>query len=151
MPITNIRSTWNNGKLQFVDELTGNVVFEIDTTGPDARAPIKETLSADKTLDAQDTGKILEVDTDAVKLTLPSTVAGITYHIRNVGANGAVEILIDPAAADLIAGPDIGGVDNKDLINTKATAKKGDYVKIVGNGVAGWHVTEISGTWAAEA
>ena len=151
MPVTNVKAIWNAGKLQYVDSITGNVIFEIDVDGVDPRARIKETVSADKPLDAQDTGKIIEVDTDAVKLTLPSTVAGITYHIRNVGADGTVEILIDPASADLIAGPDIGGADDKDLINTKATQKKGDYVIIVGNGVAGWHVVDISGTWAAEA
>ncbi len=153
MAITNIRAAWSNGKLQFIDEATKTVVFEIDTTGPDARAPIKETISSNKTLDEQDTGKILEVDTDAVVITLPATAVGLFYHIRNVGADGAVGINIDPATADMIKGPDSAGVNDKDWINTKATAKKGDYVKIVGDGLtaAGWKVVEQSGTWAAEA
>lgn len=151
MPVTNIKSKWSSGKLQFYDALTGTVVFEIDVTGADARAPIKETVSANKTLDAQDTGKIMEVDTDAVVITLPSTAVGIVYHIRNVAADAAAKVSVSPAALDKIMGPDIAGVDNKDLINTKATAKKGDYVKLIGDGASGWFVAEISGTWAAEA
>ena len=151
MPVTNVKAIWTDGKLQYVDTVTGTVIMEISVDGVDPRARIKETVSSDKPLDAQDTGKIIEVDTDNVKLTLPSTVAGITFHIRNVGADGTVKLLIDPAAVDLIAGPDIAGVDDKDLINTKATAKRGDYVVLVGNGAAGWHVVDISGTWAAEA
>ena len=151
MPVTNVKAIWNAGKLQYVDTVTGTVIMEISVDGVDPRARIKETVSANKPLDAQDTGKIIEVDTDAVVLTLPSTVAGITYHIRNIAADGAAKVSISPAAIDLIAGPDIAGVDDKDLISTKATAKRGDYVVLVGNGAAGWHVVDISGIWAAEA
>lgn len=151
MPVTNVKSVWSGGKLQFIDAITRTVILEIDVDGVDPRARVKETISVNKTLDALDTGKVMEVDTDAVVVTLPATVAGISYHIRNVGGDGLVEVLVSPNASDLIAGPDIGGVDDKDLINTKATAKKGDYVTLVGNGVAGWHVVDISGTWAAEA
>lgn len=151
MPVTNVKAVWNAGKLQYVNRVTGTVIFEIDTDGADPRARIKETISVDKTLDALDTGKVMEVDTDAVKITLPSTAVGLFYHIRNVGGDGVVEILVDPAAADKIMGPDIGGVDNKDLINTKATQKKGDYVTLFGDGSLGWYVTDINGTWAAEA
>jgi len=28
---------------------------------------------------------------------------------------------------------------------------QGDFVKLIGNGAAGWHVVDIGGIWAAEA
>lgn len=151
MPVTNVEAVWSSGKLQFVDASTKTVLFEIDTTGPDPRARIKETISSNKTLNAEDVGKIMEVDTDAVVITLPSTVVGYIYHIRNVAADAAAKVSVDPAIADKIMGPDIAGVDNKDLINTKLTAKKGDYVILIGDGSLGWYVVDVNGTWAAEA
>jgi len=42
-------------------------------------------------------------------------------------------------------------VDNKDLINTKATAMVGDEVTVTGGDATGWNVTSINGVWAREA
>lgn len=70
--------------------------------------------------------------------------------IANGGADGAVAVTISPNANDKIMGPNIAGVDNKDRINTKATAKTGDFIVIVGDGVDGWDITREVGTWAAE-
>lgn len=151
MPITNVEAQWSGGALQFIDKATGTVVAQIDVTGLEPRAPINETVSANKTLDAEDVGKWMEVNTDAVVITLPATAAGLVFRIRNVGADGAVGINVSPQALDKIMGPDIAGVDNKDLINTKATAKKGDYVILIADGVNGYFVLDINGTWAAEA
>ena len=64
---------------------------------------------------------------------------------------GAVKLSVDPAAADKIQGPDLPGTDNKDLINTKATARRGDYVKLETGDANGAVVTELRGIWATEA
>jgi hypothetical protein len=111
-----------------------------------------EALSAATlTVDAEDNGKVFLVDTTSV-ITLPSTGAAYgPFVFVNNGADGTVQISIDPAAADKIFGCDMAGVDNKDLINTLATAKKGDYVKIVYGGATGWSIAELRGIWAAEA
>ena len=146
MPVTLTGSRWKNGRLQFFEKANPDrVIFQLDAASRDV-----EVFSADKTLDAQDTGKLLMMDTDAKTFTLPSTAAGITYTIINIAEDGAAKLSISPAAADKIQGPDIAGVDNKDLINTKATQKQGDMVVLVG-GADGWFVAAISGTWAAEA
>jgi hypothetical protein len=42
------------------------------------------------------------------------------------------------------------GTDNKDLINTLATAVSGDYVDLVADGVNGWMVQNFTGQWAYE-
>ena len=111
-----------------------------------------ETISADKTLDIEDVGKAFIVDTDAKTITLPATAAGGRVAIINGGADAAVAVNIDPAAADKIMGPDIAGADNKDLINTKTTAKQGDFVIIAPDVAgAGWHVEKMRGIWATEA
>jgi len=116
------------------------------------RYQFKEEVTANKTLDAEDNGKLLVVTTDALTITLPSTgTAYGPYHIMNGGAAGAVLITISPAAADKIFGCDMAGVDNKDLLNTKATAEKGDFVSIYYGGATGWSIGEMRGTWAAEA
>lgn len=111
-----------------------------------------ETVSANKTLDIEDNGKVMVVDTDAVVITLPATAGAGEYTIVNGGsAVGAVGLSISPAAADLIAGPDITGTDNKDQINTKATAVPGDYEVVRGGNATGYTIQAMRGTWAEEA
>ena len=112
----------------------------------------RELFSANSTLDATDCGRCLFVDTDAVVLTLPAIADGLGgVKIVNIAAFGAAKVSIDPQAVDMILGPGITGADNKDLINTKATAKRGDYVVIDLGDADGYVVTEMVGTWAREA
>lgn len=124
------------------------VLVEVSVTHDRA---IKETKSTNYTLDSQDCGKIIQVDTDAVVITLPATVVGLNFTVMNIAEDGQALVSLSPAAADLIVGNDDTGTDDKDLQNTKATAKKGDYVKVIGNGTTGWVVMEEVGTWAREA
>ena len=112
-----------------------------------------ELKSGNYTLDIQDNGKVLFVDTDAVVITLPVVATPVEATIVNIGAFGAVGLSVSPNAADMIHAPDLAGVDNKDHINTKATANRGDLVQISsGAGDAnGWAVRNQIGTWAQEA
>lgn len=111
-----------------------------------------ETISDNKTLDVQDNGKVFFVDTDAKTITLPAVATGLGCTIVNNGAYGTVAVNVSPAAADLIHAPDIAGTDNKDHINTKATAQRGDLVQIIGGLVAtGYNVLNQIGVWAQEA
>ena len=115
-------------------------------------------VSDNLTLTAADSGKIFLVDTDAKIITLPSTAAGLIYHFINIGADGAVLLSVSPAAADGIQGTTsastnvvLSGTDNKDLLNTKATAQLGDTATIIGDGTAGWYLLNSTGIWASEA
>lgn len=111
-----------------------------------------ELISDNKTLDIQDNGKVFFVDTDAKTITLPAVATGLVCTIVNIGAYGAVAVNISPAAADMIHAPDIAGTDDKDHINTKATARRGDYCQIIGGLVAtGYNVVKQRGIWAQEA
>lgn len=134
--------------------VTGNSTFADDITFSDAWYPSNattEVIVADKTLDAEDTGKIFLCATDSTQFTLPATEAGLTYTIINTQASDSTnEIAFSPHSDDKIMGPNIAGVDDKDLINTAASSKAGDMCRIVGDGSLGWYVTDIHGTWAAQ-
>lgn len=133
----------------------GVAVVEFDAAAfrdPYGDRTVRELISANKTADAQDTGKIFFVDTDAVVITLPAIADGLGgLKIVNIAAFAVSGVAVSPAAADMILGPDITGADNKDLINTKATAKRGDYVVVDLGDADGYVVTEMAGTWAREA
>lgn len=112
-----------------------------------------ELKSANYTLDIQDNGKVIFVDTDAVVITIPAVATPVNVAIVNIGAYGTVTVNVSPAAADGIHAPDIAYVDNKDHINTKATAQRGDLVVLStsagdANGSA---VLNQIGTWAQQA
>lgn len=134
---------------------------ELTATGQIRGKQNVETLTASKTLTAADTGTTYFIATDALTITLPACAtagAGTTYKFVNSGADGNNIITISPNSADAIWGTitlaasvvDLGGADNKDLINTKATSIKGDSVEIVCDGTD-WFVQNSTGIWAAEA
>ena len=133
---------------------SGVVVVSFDATNykDPYGGGVYETISADKTLDVQDSGKTFFVDTDAQTITLPAIATSLRgIKIVNIGAFGTVAVTVSPDAGDLITGPDITGADDKDMINTKATARRGDYLSLEEYGATGWVVTEMVGTWAREA
>ena len=135
----------------------GVAVVEFDAgkfLDPWAHKTVRETLTGTKTFDAQDCGKLFCVTDagDADALTLPAIADGLGgLTILAVGAYGTTAVTVDPAAADMILGPDITGADNKDLICTKATQRRGDYVTLDLGDADGYVVTEMRGTWARQA
>lgn len=129
-------------------------------TLPDGRIAVDVTEN--KTLAITDQGVVQNVKTDAITITLPSTVVGYRYVIRNggdnasgtptgAGADESMAVTVSPAALDLIAGMQVTAADDKDFVNTKATAKVGDELELLGNGTTGWNVTGVKGIWAKEA
>lgn len=111
---------------------------------------VREAISVNKTLDSEDSGKLFLVDTDAVVVTLPAVATPALCKIINGGAFGAVAVTISPQAVDSIEAPDITAADDKDIINTKATARRGDFAVLGFADAAGYAVTELSGTWARQ-
>lgn len=113
---------------------------------------VREVISANKTLDAEDTGKLFWIDTDAVTVTLPAVATGLFgARFINGGAFGAIAVTLSPQAADSILGPDITAADDKDLINTKATAQRGDSVVLDSGDADGYLASELKGIWARQA
>lgn len=109
--------------------------------------------AATQTLTAAQSGQKFVGVADAV-FSLPAAAAatkGVWYEFETGALSAGVGLSIDPAAADHIRGNGLTSVDNKDLINSGATDRLGDSVRIYCDGVDGWVIEAIIGTWAKEA
>ena len=119
---------------------------------PYARWSVREAVATAETLAAADCGKLIWVTADAGVVTLPAVAAALSgVAIVNGGAFGTVLVTVTPNGSDLIRGPGITAEDAKNLLNTKATARRGDMVVIGAVDAAGYTVTELVGTWARQA
>lgn len=126
---------------------------------PDGRMAVDVTEN--KTLAAKDCGVVQNVITDDITITLPATVVGYSYNIRNGGDNSSGTptrssadesclVTVSPNASDKIMGCELTAADDKDLLNTEATSKVGDEVQLVADGADGWYITQLKGTWARQ-
>ena len=109
-----------------------------------------ETKTSSATLTAGDSGKTFVSATDGVVFTLPAIATGAVFKFVNAAEDGTNTLTISPNASDGIqyAG---SATDDKDLINTKATSKQGDYVVIASlDSTTNWSVTEVRGVFAKE-
>lgn len=140
---------------RYVATDTAIVTFDAERMqDPWAAYTTRETLIGTKTFDAEDCGKLFCVTAtgDGDALTLPAIATGLGgLTILAVGGFGTTAVTIDPNAADMILGPDITGADNKDLVLTKATQRRGDFVELIAGDADGYMVVKKRGTWAREA
>ena len=145
MPATKLKSEWGGGELRFREKTNSRVLA--NKMGPGGNAV---AIATDTTLAITHCGQDVYVTADATVITLPATVVGYYYRIINGCADGTALIKVSPNSSDLIAGGGYTAADDKDLLNTKATAKEGDYVELVGNGTTGWNIVRMVGVWAYE-
>jgi hypothetical protein len=128
---------------------------------PSDRRRFSANITTSGTLALTDCGTVQNIQADGLTTTLPATTAGACFTIRNggvpktsgptgTGDNASLAVTISPNASDKIQGAGLSASDNKDLINTKATAKAGDEVTLVGDGTDGWIVLNMVGIWARE-
>lgn len=133
----------------------GQAIVEFDAytmVDPWIDYPIREAIAATKTLDAEDTGKLFAVTeaADADQITLPAVATGIAGVVfLAVGAFGTTAMLFDTDNADGVILPDIAAGDGKTLTLTKATQRRGDWLKIIGAEADGY-LGSIKGTWVRE-
>lgn len=120
-----------------------------------------ENIDTSKTLALADSGLTQNVIADAKVITLPATTAGACFTIRNggvpktgapagTGDDNSTIVTVSPNSADKIQGLAFTAADDKDAINTKATARVGDFITLIGDGTDGWLVAESRGIWARE-
>mgnify|MGYP003132982739 CR=1 FL=1 len=121
----------------------------------------QNTITATGDVVAGDAGIDQNVATDALVITLPKIEAGnlgMTFLFRNTGADGNNIITLSPNSADGINGTIANssadsvasGVVDKDWINTKATANKGDYCILRAVALTQWYIIGGVGIWASE-
>tara|TARA_R110000803_G_scaffold44743_1_gene94623 strand:- start:333 stop:740 length:408 start_codon:yes stop_codon:yes gene_type:complete len=131
----------------------------ITTSNSVLRARSKqETLTTTQDIKINDAGAEFNIATDAKIMTLPAITAeniGAEFTFRNTGADGNNIITISPASTDAIHGTiaavSSGGVNNKDWINTKTSANKGDWCTLKAVALTDWYITGGDGVWASEA
>lgn len=120
-----------------------------------------ELITDDLTLTEDDSGKTINIATDAKTITLPlisATNLGMKFRFRNTGADGAVALTLSPNALDGINGTvanaaadSVGsGVVNKNLVNTKTTANNMDWIELEAVSTTKWAITGGVGIWASE-
>lgn len=108
------------------------------------------------TLTASDCGNIITMGTGTTTYSLPATVAKCEFTIINGVGGTASQMTIDPNTADNIYGGctlassvvTIDDTAGDSIVNTAATAVKGDYIRLVGDGNVGWYITGCQGIWA---
>ncbi len=98
-----------------------------------------------------DNGKCFWFTADAKKYTAPA-VASASYHVRivNAGAFGAQLLTFDLNGSDSLEGPGVTASDGAGYINTKITARRGDFMEFELVDAAGYSITAKSGTWVRE-
>jgi hypothetical protein len=134
---------------RFVSSGVGEVTFDafhgIDPYG----GRVWEVFSADATLTILDTAKGLWVDTDAKTVLMLTYAAGTALDVivMNGGAFGTIAVQVDVDGGDVMSGPDDTGAAGGITTNTKATARRGDYIKIHSGGDDGYIISEKKGIW----
>jgi hypothetical protein len=112
----------------------------------------REALTSTKTFDAEDCGKLFWCTGDGSALTLPAIAAGVSgFKLVAGGAFGSMAMTVSPNASDLILARDLAAVDDKDLLLTKATQRRGDFVELIAGDADGYMATRIRGIWTKEA
>ena len=130
----------------------GYMVVEFNagvTKDPWAGYTKEAVAAATLTVDVQDAGKLFCVSVDCT-ITLPATAVAVTAAFLCVGAFGTAQITLSPVADDKIMGPNIAGANSKDLVNTKATARRGDFCILRFGHTDGPVVEGLNGTWLTE-
>lgn len=113
------------------------------------RTHLKKT--ADYTVLDTDCGSVIHCDggaegDDIIVITMLATSPGFEIIIVNDGADGSSQITIEVNGSDKFCNP--AALDDGDTLdNTLATAKRGDFVRLVAT-THGWYVAESRGVWA---
>ena len=92
------------------------------------------------------------IQRQACVFTLPGIgVVGQTFWVINGAANATLmTITIDSSDKFLWDVAGAAGTNNKDVYNTAATAKTGDYIKLAFGDGDGWIISEMGGIWVDE-
>jgi len=109
-----------------------------------------EAKEANYTVVNGDSGKTFTSKTKDVVFTLPPISIGRVFTFVNTASDGTNNLTISPNASDgiLYAG---SLTDDKDIINTQATSKVGDFIVCASlNSTAHWTVVDVQGVFAKE-
>lgn len=127
----------------------------------EATGRLIKILTDDKTFNLGDSGKVFGIATDAKTITLPLITAknlGMQFTVINTAADDQSILTISPNALDSINGTIANsaadkvasGAVNKNWVNTKSGANKGDFCTLVAVALTEWYIIAGVGVWASE-
>jgi len=118
-----------------------------------AKSKVKNVriITASLTLTLADSGSLIVCNAADLVVTLPPTFNGFNVTVLTNVLSVGTGTSVSPNASDQIAGNGLTPVDDKDAINSGASDALGDFIEVTGDGSAGWWITDVRGTWAAEA
>lgn len=148
----------DGGEMAALDGVTAGVVTASkaliagankEVAGRNIKVQIK---SADYPVVAADSDTIIIVTGVDKVMTLPATVAGLkfTFILAAAGLSTGTGLSISPNAANKIMGNGFTSADDKDAILAGSGDREGDLIELVGDGVDGWYITRVIGTWTRE-
>lgn len=138
-----------------VDDADGIQATDLESALEELSKHEVNLAAATQTLTALLTGQKFVGAVDAV-FTLPASapaLKGVWFEFECGALSSGTGLSISPAAADAIGGNGLGVVVDKDLINSGASDRLGDMVRIYCTGATGataWRIEAIIGTWAKE-
>jgi len=111
-----------------------------------------KVISATYTVKASDSGYLLIVSAADLVLTLPATAKGYLFRfvLAAAGLSAGTGLSISPATVDKFIGNGFTPLDNKDAILAGSGDRAGDYLQVEGDGVDGYYITGVIGTWTRE-
>lgn len=115
---------------------------------------VAEFINNDKTLTEADSGKVFFV-TKEITVRLPKSLIGFEVTLINHGTIQAISITVDPGASQLIVGSIVtdsgtvykSGNKGETVVNTYSSARIGDNIKLVANGLDGFFIKSTVGIW----
>ena len=112
-----------------------------------------EPKAANYTVPREESGTTYVATAANLVFSLPPTEKGLqfTFVLAASGLSAGTGMSVSPQATDKIMGNGFTSADNKDAINTGATDREGDLITVVGDGVDGWYIVDVVGTFAREA
>ncbi len=107
-----------------------------------------ETKAANYTLTREDSGRVFVANAVDLVFTLPATEEGLVYTFVVKTVSTTTGLTVAPIAVDKVMGNGFTSADNKGANNTPATDREGDLIEVTGDGLDGWYITRVIGTWA---
>lgn len=142
-----------NGGVTAGQAIASKTVVTDANVGVSGIRRIVNLAAATQILTALQSGQKFVGAVDAV-FTLPAAAAGtkgVWYEFECGSLSTGTGLSISPNASDNVRGNGLTALDDKDLINSGASDRLGDSVRIYCDGVDGWVIETIVGTWAKEA
>jgi hypothetical protein len=111
------------------------------------------TITANATLSAADSGRIVYVGAADLVVSIPATVSGYVFALTLLpaGLSAGLGLSVSPVALDSIYGNGFTVADDKDAILSGTGDRAGDNIVLIGDGGLGYNIQSFIGTWTRQA